>query len=173
MRKQRLLTLTAAVGLVAAAPFGAGGQAASAAGGPGDRPAPAKAAAGSVRSGAPAEPPRYRVKVAQWAKPHLNIRAHPGWPGGQPGDVIGAKRPGDEAIGLCMAEGATITAFEGRTGSTWVKIDLGGQRTAWLWDRGLNPHEVMRPCLCGCPKAGTDHGAGGETCDCRAREEGR
>jgi hypothetical protein len=178
MRKQRPLTraatLTAAVGLLAAAPFGASGQAASAAGGSVNRSAaPPEAAAGSVPSGVSAAPPVYRVKVAQWAKPRLNIRDHPGWPGGQPGNIIGAKHPGDGAMALCAAEGATITAFEGRTGSTWVKIDLGGGRTAWLWDPGLNPHEVIRPCLCGCPRIKTDRGADGKTCGCRAREEGQ
>ncbi|MGW2312465.1 hypothetical protein [Actinomadura luteofluorescens] len=164
--RQRLLTravtVTAAMGLLVAAPFGASGQAA---------PGRSARTAGSIPSGAPA--PLYRVQVAQWAQPVLRVRDSPGWPGGHPGNVIGSMRPGAAAMAVCSTQGADMTAY-GRTGSTWVKISPGSPPTAWLWDGGLNPHEVLPPCVCGCPRIRTDRGAGATACgDCRAREEDR
>ena len=161
----RAATVTAALGVLVAS--GASGQAAYAGGGSVNRPAKA------AGSGASAPAALYRVQVAQWAQPVLRVRDSPGWPGGGPGKVIGSMRPGAPAMAVCSTEGADMTAY-GRTGSTWVKISPGSPPTAWLWDGGLNPHEVLPPCVCGCPKIKTDRGAGTRPCgDCRTREEER
>ncbi|MEU5884085.1 hypothetical protein [Spirillospora sp. NPDC047279] len=176
MRNQRPLTRAATVtaaGLLTAVALGASGQAASAVAGSASRPAiPTQAAAtGNVSS--PSVRLNFRVQVAQWAQPYLRIRSNPGWPGGRPGDVIGTMRPGASASAICSTQGADMTAY-GRTGSTWVKIRLGVPPTAWAWDGGLNPHEVLPPCG-GCERSKTDRAAGstaGRT-DCEARQEGR
>ncbi|WP_157432885.1 SH3 domain-containing protein [Actinomadura rifamycini] len=130
--------------------------------------APAEAAAASGPSAVSTSARRdVRVQVAQWAQPFLRVRNSPGWPGGQPGDVIGTMRPGAPASAVCWTKGADMTAY-GRTGSIWIKIRLGSPPTAWVWDGGLNPHAAPPPCG-GCDRSAPGGAAGPD--DCPAREE--
>ncbi|WP_344547575.1 hypothetical protein [Actinomadura fulvescens] len=90
-----------------------------------------------------------RVQAGAWANPHLRVRSHPGWPGGQPGDVIGAIRYPHSENAVCQIyDGAELHVW-GRKSSTWVKLDRSSP--SWVWDGGLVEHEPARPC---CPRAG-------------------